>query len=75
MQGKLIIGAIATLLGSTGAVAGEATKRQPCPKTEQAQQRQQVQPQQQPQQRARPQGCSITRNVPPVVDPTPHFFL
>ena len=73
MQGKLLIGVMTALLGSTGAMAAEQIKRQPCPKTEQ-----QVQQRQQPAQqreRAKPQGCPVTRNIPPAVDPTPNFLL
>ena len=73
MQGRIFIGAIAALLGSTGAMAAEQTKRQPCPKTEQQQQRQQQAAQQR--ERAKPQGCPVQRNIPPAVDPTPYFLL
>ena len=76
MQGKLAIAILLSALGSSAAIAGEATKRVACPRTEQAQQRQQqLREQQPPQQRARPQGCVVQRQIPPVVDPTPRFFL
>lgn len=72
MQGRFIIGAIAlAAFGSSGAIAAEPVKRWACNKTEQPQQRQQpAQPQ-----RAKPQGCSVQRMIPPVVDPTPTFLL
>jgi hypothetical protein len=64
-------------LGSTGAVAAESeqTRRQPCTKAEQQQQQQQRQQQTPQRDRAKPQGCSIQRGIPPVVDPTPSFLL
>jgi hypothetical protein len=74
MQGQLIIGAMAlAAFGSSAAFAGEPVRRWACQKVEQPQQRQ---PQAQlQQQRARPQGCPVTRTIPPVVDPTPTFLL
>ena len=74
MQGRLIIGAIAfAAFGSSAAIAGEPVKRIACQKVEQPQQRlPQAQVQQQ---RAKPQGCPVTRTIPPVVDPTPTFLL
>ena len=73
MQGKLAIAILLSALGPSSAIAGEPVRRQPCPKVEQPQQRQQQTPQQQ--QRAKPQGCTVNRNIPPVVDPTPIFLL
>jgi hypothetical protein len=67
---------MAVLLGSTGAMAAEQIKRQPCPKTEQQEQQQQQRQQQaQQRERAKPQGCPVYRNIPPAVDPTPYFLL
>jgi hypothetical protein len=74
MQGKLAIAILLSALGPGSAIAGETVRRQPCPKVEQPQQRQQ-QTQQQQQQRAKPQGCPVNRNIPPVVDPSPVYFL
>ena len=75
MQGKLAIAILVSALGSTGALAGDISKRVTCTKSEQAQQRQQqVKDQPQPQ-RARSQGCTVQRQIPPLVDPTPHYFL
>jgi hypothetical protein len=63
MQGRLIFGAIAlAALGPSAALAGEPVRRTTCHKAEQPQ-------------RARPQGCPVTRTIPPVVDPTPTFLL
>jgi transcription initiation factor TFIID subunit TAF12 len=74
MQGKLIIGMIALgALSPTPALAGETAKRQPCAKSEQPQTQQQRQQAQQ--QRSKAQDCRTTRNIPPVVDPTPWFLL
>lgn len=73
MQGKLIFAIACATLGSTAALAGDSVRRQTCPKAEQAQQR--PQQAQQPQQRAKPQGCPLSRPIPPVVDPTPMFLL
>jgi hypothetical protein len=75
MQGKLAIAILVSALGSTGAFAGEISKRVACTKSEQAQQRQQQVKDQQQQPRARAQGCTVQRQIPPLVDPTPHFFL
>jgi hypothetical protein len=73
MQGRLIIGAMVfSAFGSSAVLAGEPVKRIACQKVEQPQQ--QRQPQVQPQ-RAKPQGCPVTRTIPPVVDPTPTFLL
>ena len=73
MQGRLIIGVIAiATFGCSAAVAGEPVRRTACQKAEQPQQRQQ---QVQQPQRTKPQGCPVTRTVPPVVDPTPTFLL
>lgn len=74
MQGRLIIGAFAlATFGCSAAVAGEPVRRSTCQKVEQPQQRPpQAQVQQQ---RTKPQGCPITRTIPPVVDPTPTFLL
>jgi hypothetical protein len=74
MQGKLAIAILLSAVGPSSAMAGEPVRRQSCQKTEQPQQRQQ-QAQPQPPQRAKPQGCPVNRGLPPVVDPTPHFFL
>ena len=76
MQGKLAIAIVMAAFGADAALCGEAVRRQPCQKSEQAQQqqRQQPQPQQQPQRKQPPQGCQIQR-IPPVVDPTPVFLL
>ena len=74
MQGKLAIAIALAAFGSGAAIAGEPIKRQPCPKTEQ-QQLQQRQQQVQPRERAKPQGCPVQRNIPPLVDPTPYFLL
>ena len=74
MQGKLAIAILLSALGPSSAIAGEPVRRQPCPKVEQPQQRQQP-TQQQQQQRVRPQGCPVNRNIPPVVDPSPMYFL
>jgi hypothetical protein len=75
MQGKWIIAIAVAAFGSTTALAGDSIRRSPCPKAEQPQQRQQQNQQQQQPQRTKPQGCPVTRNVPPVVDPTPVFLL
>jgi hypothetical protein len=71
MQGRFIIGAIAlTAFGSSTVLAGEPVRRWTCLRAEQPQRQQQVQPQ-----RPKPQGCPVTRTIPPVVDPTPTFLL
>ena len=75
MQGKLLIGAMALIFGSTGALAAESIRRQPCPKVEQQQQNQRQQQAQQRSERAKPQGCAVQRSIPPAVDPTPSFLL
>ena len=75
MQGRIIIGALALSLVGTPALAGEVAKRITCPKIEQSQQRQQQLKEQQQQQRARSQGCVVQRQIPPVVDPSPYYFL
>ncbi|HET9336528.1 MAG TPA: hypothetical protein VFO12_09000 [Sphingomicrobium sp.] len=75
MQGRLIIGALALSVLGTPALAGEIAKRVICPKTDQAQQRQQQAKEPQPQQRGKSQGCVVQRQIPPVVDPSPHFWL
>ena len=76
MQGKLGIAMILAAFGSTGAIAGESIKKIACPRVEQRapQQRQQVPQAQQQRPKAAP-GCPVTRNIPPVVDPTPVFLL
>ena len=71
----MAIAIVLAAFGADAAICGESVRRQPCPKAEQAQQRQQQQPQQQPQRKPQPQGCVITRTIPPVVDPTPVFLL
>jgi hypothetical protein len=73
MQGKLIIAIAIAAFGAEAAMCGETVRRQPCQKAEQPQQRQQASQQQQ--QRAKPHGCPVPRQIPPVVDPTPYFFL
>jgi hypothetical protein len=73
MQGKLAIAILLAAVGPGSAMAGEPVRRQPCPKVEQPQQRQQ--PAQSQQQRAKPQGCPVNRTIPPVVDPSPVYFL
>jgi hypothetical protein len=75
MQGRLVIGALALSLLGAPALAGEVSKRVTCPKLEQSQQRQQQLKEQQQQPRTKSQGCVVQRQIPPVVDPTPHFFL
>lgn len=75
MQGRLIIGALALSLLGAPALAGEISKRVACPKAEQTQQRQQQLKDQAQQPRTRSQGCVVQRQIPPVVDPTPHYFL
>ena len=75
MQGKLAIAMVLAVFTADAAICGETVRRQPCPKSEQVQQRQQQQSQQQPQRKQQPQGCVITRTIPPVVDPTPIFLL
>ena len=74
MQGKLFILTLLSTLASAPVVAGEAPRRQPCQRVETPQQRQQ-QVQQQQQRRNRPQGCTIVKSIPAVVDPTPIFLL
>ncbi|HXG81042.1 MAG TPA: hypothetical protein VNJ05_04500 [Sphingomicrobium sp.] len=73
MQGKLAIAILVSAAAPSAAIAGEIVKRVTCPKMEQVQQRQQQAREQQ--RRAKSQGCPVQRQVPPVVDPTPHFFL
>ena len=75
MQGRMILYSILVAgLSPTTALAAETIKRLPCAKeqAQQAQQRQQVRDQQQ---RTKRQGCPVVRSIPPVVDPTPVFFL
>ena len=77
MQGRLFIFSILVAgLSPTTAVAAEAMKRSPCAKEQgrQAQQRQQARESQQ-QQRGKRSDCQVVRSIPPVVDPTPVFFL
>jgi len=74
MQGRFIIGAIAfATFGSSAAIGAEPVRRWTCAKTEQPQQQQRQLQVQQP--RTKPQGCPVTRTIPPVVDPTPTFLL
>ena len=76
MQGKMAIAIVLAAFGADAAICGESVRRQPCQKSEQAQQRQQPQSQQQAQRKPQqPQACVVTRSIPPVVDPTPVFFL
>jgi hypothetical protein len=75
MQGRTIIFSILIAgLSPTAAHAGEIIKRLPCAK-EQAQQASQRQQNREQQQRAKRQGCPVQRVIPPVVDPTPVYFL
>ena len=75
MQGKLIFAILVAGLPGT-ALAGESQRRQGCPRGEQVQQRQQQSQQQVAQRRTnKPQGCTIVRPIPAVVDPTPMFIL
>ena len=75
MQGRAIFYSILIAgLSPTGALAGETIKRLPCAK-EQAQQIQQRQQAKEQQQRSKRPGCPVERTIPPVVDPTPVFFL
>ena len=76
MQGRAIFYSILIVgFSPTAAFAGETIKRMPCAKDQapQAQQRQQARDADQ-QPRAKRQGCPVVR-IPPVVDPTPVFFL
>lgn len=82
MQGKFIIGAFSLAAFATPSIAAVGQpQRQGCQRGEAPQQAQRVQQrqqwvQQQPQQpRNKPQGCTITRTIPSVVDPTPTFLL
>jgi hypothetical protein len=75
MQGKLLIAITLAAMGADAAICGETVRRQPCQKAEQPQQRQQTTQQQQQQRKQQPQGCVVTRTIPPVVDPTPFFLL
>jgi hypothetical protein len=77
MQGKLAIAIVLAAFGADAAICGESVRRQPCPKAEQQQRQQQSQQSQQQSQRKQPQpqGCVVTRTIPPVVDPTPVFLL
>jgi hypothetical protein len=75
MQGRTIFYSILIAgLSPTAALAAETIKRLPCTKeqSQQAPQKAQVKEQQQ---RAKRQGCPVVRTIPPVVDPTPVFFL
>ena len=75
MQGKLILSIFLSATMSAGAFAADSPRRQPCQRVEQPPQRQQTAPQQQVQRKAKPQGCTIVRTIPAVVDPTPVFLL
>jgi hypothetical protein len=82
MQGKIIIGGFLIAAFATPSIAAvEQPQRQGCQRGETPQQVQRVQQrqqwaQQQPQQpRNKPQGCTITRSIPSVVDPTPTVLL
>ena len=76
MQGKLIFAILVAALPGAPAFAGETQRRQGCPRGEQIQQRQQQSQQQVAQRRNnKPQGCTIVRSIPAVVDPTPYFIL
>ena len=76
MQGKLIFAILVSALPGTAAVAGEPQRRQGCPRGEQVQQRQPQSQQQVAQRRNnKPQGCTIVRSIPAVVDQTPMFIL
>ena len=77
MQGRLFIYSILIAgLSPATALAAETIKRLPCSKEQgpQAQQRQQTKEQPQ-QQRSKRTGCPVVRSIPPVLDPTPVFFL
>ena len=77
MQGKLIFVAfLGSALTPSVAMAADSVKRQTCAKNEvQAQQVRNQQRQQGQQPRAKTQDCKTTRDIPPVVDPTPYFLL
>ena len=76
MQGKLIFAILVAALPGAAAWAGEPQRRQGCPRGEQIQQRQQQSQQQVAQRRNnKPQGCTIVRSIPAVVDQTPMFIL
>jgi len=77
MQGRTIIYSILIAgFSPTATLAADTVKRLPCAKEQgiQPQQRQQVKEQPQPQ-RAKRSGCPVVRTIPPVLDPTPVFFL
>ena len=77
MQGRTIFFSMLIAgLSPTTALAAETIKRLPCAKEQgqQAQQRQQAKEQPQ-QQRSKRSDCPVVRSIPPVVDPTPVFFL
>jgi hypothetical protein len=77
MQGKLIfVALLASGLTPSVATAADAVKRQTCAKNEvQPQISRDQQRQQGQQQRTKTQDCKATREIPPVVDPTPYFLL
>ena len=77
MQGKLIfVALLASGLTPSVATAADAVKRQTCAKNEvQPQLPRDQQRQQGQQQRTKTQDCKATRDIPPVVDPTPYFLL
>jgi len=77
MQGKLIFVAfLASALTPSVAMAADSVKRHTCAKNEvQAQQGRDQQRQQGQQPRTKNQDCKATRDIPPVVDPTPYFLL
>jgi len=74
MQGRhFLIGIAISTLAPAVANAGEAVRRQACPKIDS--QRQATPAQQTPPQRARSTECRTTKTVPPVFDQTPTFLL
>ena len=76
MQGKLIfIALLASAMTPTVARAGDTIKRQTCAKADEQTQTRVQQREKSQQQRTRTPDCKPTRNIPPVVDPTPFFLL
>ena len=76
MQGRTIIYSILIAgLSPTTALAAETIKRLPCANQQAQQSAQRQQARDQQQQRGKRQGCPVQRVIPPVVDPTPVYFL
>jgi hypothetical protein len=76
MQGKLILGLIGlTAMLPAPAFAGDTIKRQTCAKADEQTQTRVQQREKSQQQRTKTPDCKPTRNIPPVVDPTPYFLL